>query len=1041
MSYEVNEPILNSPFDEPARYWFIREGYDPELREGRRPAIVYPPREGNTEWDLGQVLKPSPPEEFAPGYEMTLVNRIRKEVKDWREQHYPGVTRTTLELLDYWDREGREHRLFFAQREAVETIIFLVESRADFRQGLVIPQDAPVDLTLKAFTRYACKMATGAGKTTVMGMLSAWSILNKITERSDSRFSDVVLVICPNVTIKGRLQELNPDNGEASLYRTRDLVPSHLMDKLRRGKVLVTNWHIFEKRSPSTAGNEAAKVVKVGVKTTTAEVIKIGNKNETARGTRYLTIDSLDQQIALGQIRVIGEKKDKQGNLVEVKVETTRYLESDAAWIKRILTQEIGNKGNILVFNDEAHHAYRIQPNDTNEEVEDEEADDYEQKEATIWVEGLDRIHKYRGLNFCVDLSATPYYLKSSKQNTNKPFEWIVSDFSLMDAIESGLVKIPQLPVRDTTGSEISNLAYFNIWQWIIKKMTPAERGKGVNPKPEAVLKYVQHPITLLGGQWEQTRLEWSEGDDPRPPVFIIVCKNTKIAKCIYEWIAEDIKPAYLPSCNLKSLRNSETVTNTIRVDSKVVEELESGHSKSDETKWMRFTLDTVGKVKWTKDGQGRDIYPEDFEQLANKLARPLHPPGRDIRCIISVGMLTEGWDANTCTHIIGIRPFMSQLLCEQVVGRGLRRRDYELTEDNKFQEETATIFGVPFEVIPFKANPLNAKRKPEKRYHVYSVSSKREYRIEFPRVDGYTQSVQNRVTVDWETISPLTIDPFKIAPEVQVKGTLPNNQGRPSISGPGKLENIDLNPYRKGRRLQELVFELTADLTRTYCQSENCEAPPHVLFPQFRKICARYLAEKVVVLEPAHLFDLFLSPYYGWVIEKLSEAIRPDINAGESPEVPRYEAHRGNGSTDDVNFFTSKPVRDVVKSHLNCVVADTHQWEQAAAYIIDNHPAVEAFVKNERLGFTIPYFHNGEFHDYHPDFIIRLNQHNYLILETKGWDELREVKQAAAERWCQAINADGKNTIHWQYVMTGLTKVKEGIEQAAQSTRGSTSE
>ena len=1030
MTYEVNEPILNSPFDEPSRYWFIREGYEAELKEGRRPAIVYPPRESNTEWELGQVLKLSPPDEFFPGYEMTLVNRIRKEVKEWREQHYPGVSRTTLELLEYWNREGRQHRLFFAQKEAVETIIFLTESRADFRQGIHIPQDTPVDATLKAFIRYACKMATGSGKTTVMGMLAAWSILNKVSDRSNTKFSDVVLIICPNVTIKSRLQELNPDNGEASLYRSRDLVPSHLMDKLRQGKVLVTNWHIFEKRSPSTAGNDPAKVVKVGVKTTTTEVIKVAAKNETARGTRYLTLESLQQQITLGQIKVVEEKKDKQGNLKEVKVETTRYLESDAAWIKRILTQEVGNKGNILVFNDEAHHAYRISP--SNNDEDDDEVAEYEQKESTIWIEGLDRIHKYREINFCVDLSATPYYLKSSKQNTNKPFEWVVSDFSLMDAIESGLVKIPQLPVRDTTGAEISNLAYFNIWQWIINKMTPAERGKGTNPKPEAILKYAQHPITLLGGQWEQTRQEWLESDDPRPPVFILVCKNTNIAKCLHEWIAEDIKPGYLPSCNLKSLRNNETETNTIRVDSKVVEELDSGNSKTDDNKWMRFTLDTIGKTQWAKDSQGRDIYPEGFEQLAEKLDRPLHPPGRDIKCIISVGMLTEGWDCSTVKHIIGIRPFQSQLLCEQVVGRGLRRRSYDLTEDNKFAEETATIFGVPFEVVPFKANPEGAKRKPEKRHHVYSVPQKSQYRLEFPRVEGYTQAVQNRVTVDWNEIASLTIDPFKIAPEVQVKGTLANNQGRPTVSGPGKLKSIDLNPYRQGKRLQELVFELAADLTRTYCASDQCEAPPHILFPQLRKICDRYLNEKIEVVEPAHIFDVFLSPYYGWVIEKLSAAIHPDTTAGEAAEIPRYEAHRGNGSTDEINFFTGKPVREVVKSHLNCIVADTDQWEQAAAYIIDNHPRTQSFVKNERLDFTIPYFHNGEDHDYIPDFIIRLNtpESNYLILETKGWDELREVKKAAAQRWCNAINADGKQG-YWQYVMTGLIKVKEGIDQA----------
>lgn len=1034
MTYEVNEPILNSPFDEPLQYWFIKEGHEPELKEGRRPAIVYPPREGDINWDLGKVLKPSRLDEFAPGFEMVLVNQIRERVKDWRSQRYPGVTRTTLELLEHWNRDGREKRLFFAQREAVETIIFLKEARVDFLQGVSIPLDNPIDTALKAFIRYACKMATGSGKTTVMGMLAAWSILNKVNSRSDSRFSDVVLIVCPNVTIKGRLQELNPHNGEASLYRTRDLVPSNLMDKLRQGKVLVTNWHIFEKRSPSTSGNDPAKVVKVGVPTITTETIKIGAKNETARGTRYLTLESLQQQIAMGQLEIREEKKDKQGNLISVQVKATRYLESDAAWIKRILADAIGNKGNILVFNDEAHHAYRIAPSEKDEIDDDDEAAEYEEKEATIWVDGLDRIHKYRSINFCVDLSATPYYLKSSRQDGNKPFEWVVSDFSLMDAIESGLVKIPQLPIRDTTGAEVTDLAYFNIWKWIMQKMTPAERGKkGASPKPEAVLKYAQHPITILGGQWEEIRQEWSSTDDPRPPVFIIVCKNTKIAKTVYEWIAEDTKPGYLPSCKIQSLRNTETETNTIRVDSKVVEELESGNSKSDESKWMRFTLDTIGKITWSKDNQGRNIYPEDFAELALKLNRSLHPPGRDIRCIISVGMLTEGWDCNTVTHIIGIRPFMSQLLCEQVVGRALRRRSYDLTAENQFEEETAKIFGVPFEVVPFKANPLGAKRKPEKRYQVYAVATKSQYKIEFPRVEGYTQAIQNRVTVNWDAIASLELSPFRIAPEVQVKATIPNNQGRPSLDGPGKLESIDLNPYRKGKRLQELVFDLAKDLTATYVKSEKCEAPAHVLFPQLRKICDRYLLEKVEVVAPASLLDVFLSPYYGWVIERLVEAIHPDKSAGESPEIPIYEAHRGKGSTDDVNFWTSKPVRDVVNSHVNCIVADTWQWEQAAAYIIDTHPAVDAFVKNAGLGFTISYFDNGEKHDYIPDFIIRFKtpKLNYFILETKGYDLLRDVKRNAAIRWCNAINADGKHG-YWQYAMTGLKEVRQLIDDAA---------
>ena len=1042
MSYEVGKPILNSPFEQPNRYWFLQDGQEPQLRDGRRPAIVYPPRDTPQEWDLSNgVLKRS--QEFAPGYEMVRVNQIRERVQEWREQGYPSVSRTTLELLQYWQREGRERQLFYAQREAAETIIFLNEARSDLLQGIHVPIDEPSEQQqaegIKAFTRYACKMATGSGKTTVMGMLAAWSILNKVSDRSDARFSDVVLVVAPNVTIRERLQELDPEKGDASLYRTRDLVPEHLMPSLRQGRVLITNWHFFERQSPQT-GDTPAKVTRVGVPVTTTETIKIGTKNTTARGTRYLTEETLEMQTDSGLMSVREEKRDRQGNLEEVKVEATRYVESETAWLSRILGKEIGGKQNILVLNDEAHHAYRTRraEKDHDEEDlfgEDESADEFFQ-EATIWVEGLDRIHKNRSINFCVDLSATPYYLGRVGRDANKPFPWVVSDFSLMDAIESGLVKIPQLAVRDTTGADIPG--YFNIWQWIMTKLTPAERGgKKSSPKPEAILKYAQHPIAMLGGLWEQMRQEWEQNpDDPRPPVFILVCKNTKIAKVIYEWLAEGQQSAGISPCKIEGFRNQDGLVNTIRVDSKVVAEMDSGNAKSDESRWMRFTLDTVGKTEWPTDNQKRPIYSEGFEALSQKLDRPLHPPGRDIRCIISVGMLTEGWDCNTVTHIIGLRPFMSQLLCEQVVGRGLRRVSYDVGEDGRLSEEVAKIFGVPFEVIPFKANPQGQKRSPEKRHRVYAVPAKAEFKIEFPRVEGYTQAIRNRVMVDWETIAPLRLDPLKIAPEVQVKASLPNNQGRHSLSGPGKLEDIDLNPYRVGRRFQELVFDIARDLTREYAASPKCEAPAHVLFPQLYKICDRYLREKVRPVAPAQLLDVFLSPYYGWVIERLVGAIRPDTSQGEAPEIPRYESHRGSGSTEEVNFWTSREVREVVHSHLNYVVADTKQWEQSAAYHIDTHDATAAFVKNAGLGFAIPYLHNGQPHDYIPDFIIRLKTNQevpcYLTLETKGYDPLEEVKRAAAERWMNAVNADGKYG-RWQYALAlKVADVDKLISEAA---------
>jgi type III restriction enzyme len=602
---EVSEPILNSPFEKPSAYWYIREGEQPELRPSlpehprRRPALIFPPKDQRDTWTTdGTILRPS--KDFPYGFELGLVNLVRDRLEAWQHVGYPGVTRTTLELIQWWTREGREKRPFFAQLEAALTIILLIEARLDFLQGITVPRDEPsADRKAEGFTgfqRYACKMATGSGKTTVMGMLAAWSILNKLNNRSDGRFSEVVLVVCPNVTIRDRLRELDPERGEASIYRTRDLVPPHLMSLLTQGKVLVTNWHVFEPQTMQVGG-VGSKVIKAGVAIRTKETITIGSKTTTARGTRYLMLKDCEQQVTAGLLKLLEEERDKDGSLKKVKVESVRYVESDTALLNRVLGREIGGKQNILVMNDEAHHAYRIlqdRPEDWDQMEEDEREDWLaERNEATVWVDGLDKIQKHRGINFCVDLSATPYFLGRIGQEQNRPFPLIVSDFGLIDAIESGLVKIPQLAIRDTTGQEYA--AYFNIWQWILPQLTPAERGgKKGSVKPEAILKYAHHPIAMLAGLWEKEREEWLKaGNDLRPPVFILVCKNTRIAKVIYNWLANNESPAGIPPARIEGFRNKNGQINTTRVDSKVVHETDTGEAKSDESRWMRVTLDT----------------------------------------------------------------------------------------------------------------------------------------------------------------------------------------------------------------------------------------------------------------------------------------------------------------------------------------------------------------------------------------------------------------------------------------------------------------
>ena len=401
------------------------------------------------------------------------------------------------------------------------------------------------------------------------------------------------------------------------------------------------------------------------------------------------------------------------------------------------------------------------------------------------------------------------------------------------------------------------------------------------------------------------------------------------------------------------------------------------------------------------------------------------------MRCIVSVGMLTEGWDCSTVTHIIGLRPFMSQLLCEQVIGRGLRRASYEVGENGLMHEEIATVLGVPLSSFTVKAGKGG---KPEKRnrHHIYALPSKEKYAIHFPRVEGYRQSVRRRIICDMENIPSLPINHANIPSEVKMKAGLPSNKGHPSLHGPGKINTVSLQEFRQQFRLQAEIYKMTTALTCEYAGDDKCELPANVLFSQLYKIVRAYIDEKVSAIAPANEKDAFLSPYYGLIIERLQENIRPDTSAGETPELPRYERSRGSGSTANVDFFTRREPYPVQKSHINAIVPDTKKLEQTTAYHLDNHPQVFAFAKNEGMGFGIPYLHNEELHDYIPDFLIRLHDEkkHYLILETKGYDELKEIKKAAALRWVNAVNADNTHG-RWQYRM--VAKVDE-IDDAIQS-------
>jgi type III restriction enzyme len=1009
LDFQVESPIQNTPYAEPNKWWRIVPGETPQLMDGRRPAAYYWRKTGGAEDDNEDV-----------GTEITLitVNRIRERVRQWRADGCPGATRITLELLDWWQREGRAQPLFFAQLEAATTVMFLTEARADYLQGIEVPPDKPTERQagdgIKPLLRWACKMATGSGKTTVMGMLAAWTILNKVASGGrDARYADFVLVVCPSVTIRSRLGELDPARGEASLYRTRDLVPPHLMSLMSQGRVLVRNWHAFELQDESSVAGDSARVVRRGRELRERRTVKIAEKSTTARGARYMTLEAYRKAQLLGLLEIVSEALSEDGVPVQAEVVETRYVESDTKWLRRVL-EDGARKRNIMVFNDEAHHAYRLGEAEDDEEDDDDGLDAY-YREATVWVEGLDRINRLMGIGRVLDFSATPYYLGRVGNNANRPFPWVVSDFGLMEAIESGLTKIPQFAARDLTGAPIPG--YFNIWRWILPQLKPSERGgrKGL-AKPEAILRHAFTPLVMLGGLWQQKAREWTAtGTDDRPPVFIVVCKNIKLAKLVFDWLALDDPPAGVPKAGLADFLNSEARTNTIRVDNSVSGEDDSGGSRSDEDRWMRFTLDTVGRRDWPRDPIGRPIYPEGFAELAEKLKRPAHPPGRDVRAIVSVGMLTEGWDCNTVTHIVGLRPFMSQLLCEQVVGRGLRRATYATGEDGKLPEEIAQIFGVPFQVVPFKAQASKGPDQQVQTWRVRALPERAPLEIRFPRVDGYLVQGTRSLTVDWAKIDAIQLDPTKDIVEVEMKAGLPATDGTPLIHAPGRVVAISLAEFRQFNRLQTQAMRAAHALMQEYARRVGTDAALlRPLYGRFVTLIMDFVEKKALAYPPAEKSDVFLPPNYSRMQEILLEHLTVSTNEGLRP---RYEQNRPVGTTAAVDYSTRKEPMPVMRSHVNYVVPDS-QWERIAATVLDSHPKVESFVKNSGLGFAIPYLLRGTTHDYLPDFIAKLDGgKRNVIIEIKGQtDEQTDAKKRAAQQWCDAVNTDGSHG-QWEFV------------------------
>ena len=971
----VERPILCSPYEEPTEHWvYDSETGEAQCREGRRPASYW--FKTQRVYDQQLMLKGFAEEQRE---DLPLVNALREDVKRWRKSGYEGATEVTKSLLRYWWREDRPRRLFFCQLEAVETVIFLNEIRFSEKYLRFKPafkdeylsklQDVPVDPALLPLTRLGVKMATGSGKTVVMAMLIAWAFCNRGKVPSDERFPSAALVVCPNLTIKDRLQVLRPENSD-NYYDAFDLIPSTLRPEIQKGKVLVTNWHLFAPESEHVEGGKSYAVV---------------NKGE----------------------------------------------ESPTAFAHRVLG-DLYDRAPIMVFNDEGHHAWRPKPVEESQRHSKEEKEELET--ATVWVSGLDTINRAVGIRFCVDLSATPFYIQGSGYVEGSPFPWLVGDFGLVDAIESGIVKIPRLPVSDTTGRPEPK--YFRLWQHINDELQPAERlpGKGKKPKPEVVYREAEPALKTLAGQWvERFKYiqEASDEKDKTPPALIIVCDNTDIAEMLYRNIsgeqvvevveaddneADGANPGETVRRRKKKPKsrvvygegrifpeffsNRDGFTPTIRIDSKLLSQAESGGdgstSRQEIAEQLRRVVATVGK-------KGES--------------------GEQVRCVVSVAMLNEGWDANNVTHIFGLRAFSSQLLCEQVVGRGLRRMDY--TPDpgtGLLTEEYVDIYGVPFSLIPFKGRPTEKKEAEDKpKNHVRALPERARFEIKFPIVEGYAFALRrNVITADIDSMEGLRIEPEHEPTAVFVKPQVGYQLGTLSQLGPGESEEQNRQAYYASTHLQTIEFEIAHRIVFALVGDQDHTPDPrsdarlrlqsrHRLFPQVLRLVHAYVQRKVD-RRGENPCELGQEKYVQRVVGRLLTAIRPDDSHGESPLMPILNRYAPMGSTADVDFKTTRVCHSTLKSHINLVAPDTATWESSAAFRLEQSHDVFCYARNDQLGFNIPYEYMGISHAYEPDFLVRLRNDPTLILEIKGMEtEQDRQKHQAAQRWVDAINNWGK--------------------------------
>ena len=1001
------QPILNSPYEYPARHWELDAGGQPTdrvLGHRRRVSFITPiPKPKKQKAAQPELVFDAGAKAIEEAgrqqYDLTeLISGVRQRVDRWRELPDPGAWRVTPEtarLLRHW----RSHRFgdirpFFCQVEAVETAIWLTEVAPTLgKEGrrFLDQIDAASEQANPGLARLALKLATGAGKTTVMAMLIAWQTINAVRRPGSRKFTRGFLVVTPGVTIRDRLRVLQPNDPDA-YYASRELVPGDMLRDLERAKIVITNYHAFMPRE----------------------------RLELSKGGRALL----------------------QGSGPDL---ATR--ETEGQMLQRVMPELMSMK-RILALNDEAHHCYREKPAGDDEEGplkgDDRKEAEKNKEAARVWLSGLEAVQRRLGLQRVIDLSATPFFLRGSGYAEGTLFPWTASDFSLMDAIESGIVKLPRVPVADNIpGGDMPK--FRNLWEHIRPKMPKKGRGKAGGLDPLSLPLQLQTALEALYGHYEKTFELWAKAGIDVPPCFIVVCNNTSTSKLVHDFIAgferenEDGSTS-LVNGRLALFRNFDEHGNplarprTLLIDS---EQLDSGEAldknfraaAGDEIE--RFRREIVARTGDRR--QAETLSDQDLlREVMNTVGRP-DTLGGSIRCVVSVSMLTEGWDARTVTHVLGVRAFGTQLLCEQVIGRALRRQSYDPNEEGLFDVEYADVLGIPFD---FTAKPVPVKPTPPREtVLVKAISPERDAcEIRFPRVAGYRVELpEERLTARFDDATTLELTPDLVGPSIT------RNEG---IIG----EGVDLNLiHTRDLRRSTLLFHLTKRLLETKWRDPGDEPKLH-LFGQLKRMARQWLDRHLVCKGGTYPAQLMYQELADMACEKITAGIVTTL-LGERPIKAVLDPYNPTGSTAHVHFTTSRKTRvdtRADRSHVNWAVCDS-DWEAELCRVVERHSRVRAYVKNHNLGLEVPYRYGSETRRYLPDFVVLVDDGRggddllRLVVEVKGYrrEDAKVKKTTMDTYWVPGVNNLGAYG-RWAFAeMTDVYQMEEDFEAALEARFG----